>query len=150
MGNKEDLIAALLEAANSKVPNYTAIARKYNIHLLTLSRCARGVTISRAVATEISKRLLTNAQEEVILQKMERLSNKGIYLAPRIIRNSVQAIVGHPIGKNWVTDFHDRHKERIKSINLIGFDRARVIADNSEIINQFYTNVRYPLLFYLV
>ena len=150
MVNEKDLEAALLEIANSKAPNYRAIARKHNIVPSTLNRRARGVTVSRAAATEISKRLLTNAQEEVILQKMERLSNKGIYLAPRIIRNSVQAIVGHPIGKNWVTDFQDRHEERIKSINLIGFDRARVIADNSEIINQFYTNVRYPLLFYLV
>jgi hypothetical protein len=61
MGNEEDLIAALLEVANSKVPNYTAIARKHNVHPSTLSRHARGITISRAVATEISKRLLTNA-----------------------------------------------------------------------------------------
>jgi transposase len=150
MVNEKDLEAALLDIGKSKAPNYRAIAEKHNVHYSTLYRRARGITVSRAVAAEISKRLLTNAQEEVILQKMEKLSNKGIYLVPRIVRNSVQAIVGHPIGKNWVSDFHRRHKKRVKSMNLVGFDRERVVADNSVIINQFFTNVRYPLLFYLV
>jgi hypothetical protein len=150
MAKKGDLEKALLEVANSKAPNYAAIARKHGVHPSTLSRRARGVTVSRAVATEISKRLLTDAQEDVILQDMEQLSKKGIYLAPRIIHNTVAAIVQHPIGKNWVGGFLNRHKDRIKAINLVGFDRARVIADNSAIIEQFYTNVRYPLLFYLV
>ena len=150
MANQKDLEAALLEAANSKAPNYAAIARKHNVHRTTLSRRARGITVSRAVSIETASRLLTDAQEEVILKNMEYLSNKGIYLAPRIIHNTVQAIVGHPIGKNWVSNFKDRHKERIASINLIGFDRARVIADNSKVIDQFYTNVNYPLSFYLV
>jgi hypothetical protein len=60
IGNKKDLIAALLEVANSKVPNYIAIARKHNIHLLILSCYTRNITISRAIATKILKRLLTN------------------------------------------------------------------------------------------
>jgi hypothetical protein len=122
MVNEKDLEAALLDVAKSKAPNYRAIGRKHNIHHTTLSRRARGVTVSRAVATEISKKLLTDAQEEVILQKIETLSNKGIYLVPRIIHNSVQAIVHHPIGKNWVGDFQRRYKKRIKSMNLAGFD----------------------------
>ena len=61
MANKKDLEAALLEAANSKTPIYAAIARKHNVHRTTLSRRARGITISRAVNTNISKRLLTDA-----------------------------------------------------------------------------------------
>ena len=150
MADEKDMDAALLEVDNSDAPNYAAIAKKHNVDRTTLSRRARGITVSRAVAAEISKRLLTDAQEEVILQKMETLSNKGIYLPPRIIRNSVQAIVGHPIGKNWVSNFQNRHKNRIKSMNLVGFDRERVVANNSVIINQFFTNVRYPFLFYLV
>jgi hypothetical protein len=101
-------------------PNYAA--KKHNLDRTTLSRPARGVTVSRNVATNISKRLLTDAQEEVQLQKMETLSNKCIYLTPRIIHNSVEASVGHSIGKNWVTKFQKRHKDRMKSINLVGFD----------------------------
>jgi hypothetical protein len=150
MPNEKDMDAALLEADNSDAPNYTAIALKHNVDRTTLSRRARGITVSRDVSIQNASRLLTDAQEEVILQDMEYLSKKGIYLAPRIIHNSVVAIVQHSIGKNWVSNFQNRHKDRIKSINLVGFDRARVIADNSDIIEQFYTNVRYPLLFYLV
>jgi hypothetical protein len=61
MANNKDLEAALLEVANSKAPNYVAIAKKHKVHRSTLSRYARGVTISRAVATRSSNRLLTDA-----------------------------------------------------------------------------------------
>jgi hypothetical protein len=111
MGNQGDLEAALLEVANSKTPIYAAIARKHGVHPSTLSRRARGVTVSRDVSIQIASRLLTDAQEDVILQDMERLSKKGIYLAPRIIHNTVAAIVQHPIGKNWVSNFLDRRKD---------------------------------------
>jgi hypothetical protein len=150
MSTDEDLERTLLEVANTKAPIYAAIARKHHVDRSTLSRRARGVQVSRAVSIQNTSRLLSNAQEEVILQKMETLTNKGIYLASRTIRNTIEAIVGHTIGKNWVGDFLTHYKERIKSINLVGFNQARIIADNSEIINQFYTNIRYPLLFYLV
>jgi hypothetical protein len=61
MGNEEDLEAALLDVANSDIPNYAAIARKHNIHRSTISRRARGVTRSRGVATSYDKKLLTDA-----------------------------------------------------------------------------------------
>jgi hypothetical protein len=150
MANEKDMDAALLDVDNSDALNYTAIAQKHNVDRTTLSRRARGVMVSKDVFIQNNKRLLTDPQEEVILQDMEYLSKKGTYLAPRIIRNTVAAIVGYPIGKDWVSNFQNRHKDRIKSINLVGFDRARVIADNADIIKQFYTNVRYLLLFYLV
>jgi hypothetical protein len=86
MANDKALEAALLEVANSKVPNYSALARKYNVDRTTRCRRARSVTVSRAVATNINQRFLPDAQEEVLLQKMEYLSKKGIYLALRIIR----------------------------------------------------------------
>jgi hypothetical protein len=98
--SNEDLERALLEVANTKALVYATIARKHNINHSTLSRRVRGVQVFRTVSIQITSRLLSNAQEEVILQQMEYLSNKCIYLAPRIIYNSIQAIVGHLISKN--------------------------------------------------
>jgi hypothetical protein len=46
MANDKDLEAALLDVANSKAPNYAAIARNRGVHRSTLSRRARGVTVS--------------------------------------------------------------------------------------------------------
>jgi transposase-like protein len=100
MGTDEDLERALLEVANTKALVYAAIARTHDVDRSTLSRRARGVQISRAVSIQNTSRLLSDAQEEVILQKMETLSNKGIYLAPRTIRNTVEAIIDHIIDKN--------------------------------------------------
>jgi hypothetical protein len=141
MANDKDLEAALLDVANSKAPNYAAIARNRGVHPSTLSRRARGVTVSRAVATEHGNRLLIDAQEDTLLKDIEILSNKGIHITSRILRNTVERLVGHPIGVKWANRFQTRHKHRIKSIYLKGFDRERKIADNTTNIGHFYTNV---------
>jgi hypothetical protein len=85
MANDKDLEAALLDVANPKAPNYAAIARNRGVHPSTLSRRARGVTVSRAIATKYSNRLLTDAQEDTLLKDIEILSNKGIHITSRIL-----------------------------------------------------------------
>jgi hypothetical protein len=146
MGHDADIEKALEEFSKTRSPIIAIIARKHGVHRSTLSRRARGITVSRTVATSTTHKLLTDAQEEALLKDMEFLSNKGIYLAPRIIRNTVERLVSHTIGKDWVRNFHRRHKDRVISMKLVGFDRKRVIADNAKYINEFYTKVRLLLL----
>ncbi|PMD52929.1 uncharacterized protein K444DRAFT_619618, partial [Hyaloscypha bicolor E] len=48
MVNEEDMRKVLAEIESSEAPNYATIARKYRLTRSTLSRRARGLTISRA------------------------------------------------------------------------------------------------------
>jgi hypothetical protein len=140
-----DINTALEEVRNTESPNYAAIADKHGVHRSTLSRRARGVTRSREEFTSDELKLLTNGQEEVLLNNIDRLDEKGLFITPRILRSIVEELVGHSIGKNWVYNFVDRYSKRITTPYLKGFDRDRQIADNPITIRHFFTNVSYHL-----
>jgi hypothetical protein len=141
MAKKKDINTALEEVRNTESPNYAAIADKHGVHRSTLSRRARGVTRSREEFTSSELKLLTDGQEEVLLNNIDRLDKKGLFITPRILRNIVQELLGHPIGKNWVYNFVKRYSDRITTPYLKGFDRERQIADNPITIRHYFTNV---------
>jgi hypothetical protein len=142
MPNESDIIAALEEVANSDIPNYAAIAEKYNIHRSTLSRRARGITQSRKEICSQQRQLLTDTQEEFLITYINELSNKGLHVTPGILTNLVESLLQKAIGKNWTYEFVERHGDKITSAYLKGFDRQRKIADNEYLIKHFYLNVR--------
>ena len=145
MAKKKDINTALEEVRSTELPNYAAIAEEHGVHRSTLSRRARGVTRSREEFVSPELKLLTTPQEEVLLNNIDRLSERGLHLTPRILRNIVQELVGHSIGKNWVYNFTQRYSDRISTPYLKGFDRERQIADNPITIRHFFTNVSYYL-----
>ena len=48
-------------------------------------------------ATSRSKQLLTNAQEKIIVEYLNKLSDRGFHPSPQILENLVIEIVRHPI-----------------------------------------------------
>ena len=148
MAYERQIKLALDEVAKSNAPNFSIIARKYNINRSTLSRRARGITRSRQDIASYDQQLLTNTQEEVLIKKLNWLSDKGLHATARIVQNIVEEFLNHTIGKGWVYRFIKRHKDKFKSIYLKGFDRERKIADNPINISHFYKNV--CLLFLLI
>jgi hypothetical protein len=142
LDNEERLELALIECDESDSPNYAALADFYKVNQSTLSRRARGITVSRKDATSIYHKLLTDAQEETILLDIESLSKKGIYITPRILQNTIERLVGHSISKAWPYRFRRRHSDRVKSLYLQGFDLDRQVADNLDHITEFYNRVR--------
>jgi hypothetical protein len=57
-----------LDALNAQlIPNYTQIGLKFGIDRTTLMRRYKGIFTSKAEATSIYYKLLTNTQEELLI-----------------------------------------------------------------------------------
>lgn len=150
MVNEADIQAAINDLESQEPPNYRATAKKYNIDHTTLMRRHKRKTISNREARSIHQKLLTDAQEEVLLKHILDLSDRGIHATPQILENLIVEIVRHPIGQCWVRRFCERNKDRIKSIYLRGIDQTRKVADNSAYFEHFYSTVRVlPILGFL-
>ncbi|PVH90474.1 hypothetical protein DM02DRAFT_466438, partial [Periconia macrospinosa] len=68
MVNEKDIQLALDDLKSQEVINFTTIAKKYNLDRTTLMRRFKGKTTSNQEAHSIHHKLLTDAQEEVLLQ----------------------------------------------------------------------------------
>jgi hypothetical protein len=97
--------------------------------------------MSHQEAHSIYQKLLTDAQEKVILQRITTLTNRGIPPTPLILENLVVEFVKQPVGKNWVYRFCQRHGDRVDSKYLRNIDQTRQIADNSPHFGHFYETV---------
>ena len=69
---------ALASICGQKDINYTAIADEFGCNRSTLSKRYRGVTISYKNITAIHYSLLLKAQQNELVNYINKLSNKGI------------------------------------------------------------------------
>ena len=138
MVKEADISKAISDLKAQKEPEYARIARKYGLDRGTLMRRYKGQTVSNQEAHSIYQKLLTDAQEEVLLDHISRLSARGLPPTPQILRNIVKEIVQHDIGECWIRRFCQRYKDRITSIYLKGIDQSRKVADNSKHFEHFY------------
>lgn len=141
MPNEQDIFKAIEDLKSSDSINITAVAKKYGIDRSVLSRRFNGKTRSREEITNTEKRLLTDSQESILIDYLNRLSNRGLHATHRILRNLVEETLQMPIGDSWTYSFVKRHSDQISSVYLKGFDRERKIADNPQYIAHFYLNV---------
>jgi hypothetical protein len=141
MANEADIAKAISDLDSMEKPNFFAVAKKYNVNRTTLTRRYKGQTVSNREATSVFKQLLTDAQEDVLLEHISKLTARGLPPTPQMLRNIVIKAVGHDIGECWVRRFCHRHEDRIKSLYLRGIDQTRKVADNSEHFEHFYHTV---------
>ncbi|EED22587.1 hypothetical protein TSTA_060790 [Talaromyces stipitatus ATCC 10500] len=120
MVNKADILKAISDLKAQKKPQYAKIAGKYNIDRTTLMRRYKGQTVSNQEAHSIYQKLLTNAQEEVLLDHISRLSARGLPPTPQILRNIVKEIIGHDISECWLAE--KIKKYCISPSNIYNFD----------------------------
>jgi hypothetical protein len=142
MDYEERMQAALAELDNSDTINYTAVAKKHGIlHPSTLSRRFRGVTQSATENRSQNQQHLTNVQEAAILDYVESLGKRGLWITPRTIKNLVEECLDHQVSHSWINRFLKRHPTRLGSIYLNGFDRSRFVSESVENTTQFFQNV---------
>ena len=122
MVNEEAILEAISDLRCQEKPNYAQAAKKYNVDRTTLMRRFKGQTTSNHEAHSIHQKLLTDAQEEVVLQHISDLSDRGMPPTPQILENLIVEIVRQPIGQCWVRRFCKRHQDKIKSVYLRGID----------------------------
>jgi len=142
MDSSKDLDTALAELGKLDTQNFAAAAKKHRVDRTTLSRRFRGVTRSRQEAVSISKKLLTNSQEEVIINFINRQASRGLYLTSRLLKSMVEHFLGREINKNWPGDFLRRYTTEIKGVYLSGFDKSRHAAESAANTKHFFENVR--------
>ena len=132
---------ALADLNQQEKPNILATAKKYQLVTSTLSRRFQGKTVSYAAASSEFKQRLTNAQEEVLIQRINQLTDRGLPPTVRIVRNLAEEVLGGPVGKNWTGYFVKRYKDRLRSLYLGNLDSKRVKAEYAPAFEYFYALV---------
>jgi transposase-like protein len=92
--------AALAEINSSLSINYTAVAKKHNVHPETLRRHHQGKQQSRRAAHFQSHHLLSEEQEQQLLRYIEKLTGRGLPPTYQLLWNIAQEISGKVPGKN--------------------------------------------------
>ena len=143
MVNEDDMKKALAEIERSLKPNYAQIARDHGLVLSTLMRRVQGKTTSREEFQSQVHQCLTNAQERVLINQINRLTERGIPPTSQMVRNFVEEMIGRTIGKNWTGEFCRRHKSELKSLYLRNIENTRVKGEYGPIYKLFYDLVEY-------
>ena len=82
-------------AESQEKPNYKATAQEFNIGRTALSRRHQGKTTSRATANSKYRQLLTNAQEQQLINQINRLSVRHMPPTSQIVRNMAEITRGY-------------------------------------------------------
>lgn len=146
MVNEAAIAEAIDDLNRQLTPNYAATARKYEIDRKTLQRRFLGETTSKSAAHLLAQGHLNQAQEEVLVERINTLSARGLPPTPQFVKNLVQEMTGKVVGDHWVTRFVKRHADKLESIYLTSIDYARRVADNSRHFKHYFERVSSILL----
>jgi hypothetical protein len=137
----ERIKLAITEIESQAQPNYTATAEKWRIDRSTLSRRHRGVTGTRQQAISTSCKLLTDAQESILVEYINKLNARGLPPTPQIVKNLAEELSDKKVGHNWTSNFIARKRTELRSMYLPTIDHKRKISDNSHHYEHFFSEV---------
>jgi hypothetical protein len=127
MVDEKEMVKALADLANQKSPNFKATAEKYaGVNRITLARRFRGERKSAELGHIEQQGNLAIAQEEDLLDWIDKLTNRKLPPSPGMVKSRVERLVGYEIGKMWVSRFFWRHRNRLQGKYLGGLDANRV------------------------
>jgi hypothetical protein len=131
MRPKGDIDAAIAEfdrlKAKGEPINLTELAESFGTERSTLSRRANKVTRSHEEYISEQCRHLNNAQEKVLIKRINYLTDKALPPTPAMVTNMAEEICGDKVHKNWASDFIRRHQNVLKSryLRCIAVDRIK-------------------------
>ena len=99
MAHNSQISAALADLGTQEVPNFGGTAKKYNVNRITLTRRFRKIQGTRQEAAAQCRQLLKPVQEEVLVQYIIKLTNRGTPPTPYIMKNMAEEVVKKIIGK---------------------------------------------------
>ena len=120
---------ALTHFKQQEKPNVAATARKYELVHSTLRRHWKAQSNSPQAAPTTSKCRsnskcrLTPDQEELLIDKINHLADRGMLATHQIVRNLAEEINGGPVYKNWIEGFIERNWEDLDSPYLQDIDK---------------------------
>jgi hypothetical protein len=101
MPNETLIKLAISDLDSQEAPNIAATAKKYGIPRMTLSNRFNRKTTSTGEAYSQSQQLLTNEQEEVLIEHIFELSARGFHITPQMLRNLARDIAKKPVSERW-------------------------------------------------
>lgn len=134
---------AIADLNQQDKPSLRGTAKRFSLIESTLRRRWKGQTISQEAAASKYKQRLTFAQEEVLIQQINRLTDRGLHPTARIVQNLAEEVIGGPIGKNWTGNFVRRYRDRLKSLYLRNMDSQRIKSEYTPLFKQFYDLVTF-------
>lgn len=129
----------VLDSENDPPPDSRVSPKK--LHRTTVARRKKGEIQPRSEYREKCM-LLSQAQEALLVEHIDKLTKKGFPPNHHQLRVWVANLKGKPPGKNWTYEFVKRHQEKITSEFLNGFDIERKRADSYWIINNYFQLVK--------
>jgi transposase-like protein len=118
------------------------VAKRYGLQRSTLSRRWHGITSSRAEATSEHHQRLTIAQEEVLIDQINKLTVRKMPPTSQFVRNMAEEIINSSVGKNWTAQFVKRYNNRLTSLYLRNIDNMRAKSEYPPMFALFYELVR--------
>ena len=100
MVNEQDMEKALDALDRQLIPNYAEIGKIFGIERITLMRRHKGISTSKQEATSIHHKLLTDTQEEALINQINKLIIRGLSSIIYIIKNLIEEIIRYNINKN--------------------------------------------------
>ena len=94
--------------------------------------------MSQQAASSEYKQRLINTQKTVLIQQINRLTDRGLPPTSSIIRSFTEEIIQGPVNKNWTGDFIWRYKNKLTSLYLRNIDSQRTKAEYPPIFKYFY------------
>ena len=141
MSKNQAIEHAINDLKSQKAPNIDATAKKWGVVESTLRRRYKGKTVSRSEGQSRSNMLLTNAQEDVLIEHINKLSARNLHPTIQTVENLAREIVGHPVGERWVERFRKCHGNKLRSRYMRNIDHSRHVADNSKHFQHYFDNV---------
>jgi uncharacterized protein YoaH (UPF0181 family) len=80
--------------------DYSKVVAKFEVDRTTLSKRIRSLTRSREEAISFFLEALTNEQEEVLIERINKLTNRGIPPTSSIVKILIEEIKGREVSKN--------------------------------------------------
>jgi hypothetical protein len=143
MVSEQDIEKAI-DALNAQlIPNYSQVAREFGIERTTLMRRYQGICASRQEANSLYHKLLTDTQEEALIDQINKLTVRGLPPTSQIVKNLAEEIIGHDVNKNWTAGFVQRHSSRLKSLYLRNIDNLRMKSEYGPHIQFFFDLVAF-------
>ena len=132
---------ALASICGQKDVNYTAVADEFGCDRSTLFRRHRGVITSRENITAIHHSLLSKAQQNELVNYINKLSNKGIPSTIPVVRLLAMDICKTMPGKCWTWRFIKAYSDYLNHGFLWSIDLARRKADSPEVYRAWFEQV---------
>ena len=145
MSYEQRMEAAIASLNAQKKPNYAKTAREWRLGRTAVGRRFEGKTVSRADANSEYRMLLTNAQEEALIARINCLTDRNMPPTSAMVRNMAEEIRGAEVNKNWTSTFVQRHQDCLKSLYLRNIDNKRASSEYSPMFKLFYRLVKYFL-----